>query len=87
MKECNALDASPGSLIDIGGRSKRQRIPRDSPDVRACLGIVRVDRIEQRLEGSGAQSHKSDALAAFFIVERARNTAREKRQVDDHGRT
>ena len=87
MKECNALDASPGFLVDIGSRSKCQRIPRDSPDVRSCLGIIRVDRIEQRLEGSSAQSHKSDALAAFLIVERARNTARKKRQVDDHVRT
>ena len=43
------------ALVEISGFAEDQRITRNTPDVRAGVAVVRVDRVEQRLHGGCAE--------------------------------
>ena len=50
VEQRDTLDAVLRSFVEIRGACKRQRILRDTPDMRASLSIVRIDCIEQAFQ-------------------------------------
>jgi hypothetical protein len=65
VEECHALDVELLVFIELCGIRKNKRIDRDASDVGACLGVVRVDGIEQRFERSGREALGSLPPPAF----------------------
>jgi hypothetical protein len=71
VKQCNTLYAVLHSFVEIRGARERQCILRNSPNVSARLGIVRIDCIEKGLEAGCAESFEGDALTSLVVVEDA----------------
>jgi len=55
VEQRNPLNAVQSAFVEIRCAPKRQRILRDATDMRARLGVVRIDRVEQALERCSAE--------------------------------
>src|SRR5688572_995678 len=55
VEEGDALDLVAFTLVEIGRLREDQRVVRDPANMRPGLRIVRIDRIQQRLERTGAE--------------------------------
>jgi hypothetical protein len=84
VKECDALDPSLGSLVEISGTREYQSVLRNPPHVSSGFRVVCVDRVEKCLEARGTEPFQCSTLAAFSVVERASDSTGEKRQVLYH---
>jgi len=86
VKERHSLDAAQGALVQAGGLAKYQRVCRNPTDMRAGLGVVCFDRIEERLESGRAQTLGTGSYRMFAIQKPRRGGAEGKRDdVVTHG--
>ena len=56
VEQRDTFDATAFVLIEVGRPGENQRIGRHATQVRTCFMIIRVDRIEQGLEGCGREA-------------------------------
>ena len=56
VEECDTLDAAPHVLLEAGRVGEHERVRGDAADVRAGVGIVGIDGLEQRLERGGGDA-------------------------------
>jgi len=84
MKERNTLNPVLHSFVEISGACKSQCILRNASNVRAGLRIVCINGIEERLETGGAESFESNALTTLIVVEHARRSSRNEREITKH---
>jgi len=65
VEECHALDIPALAFFEARGVGDDQSVRGDAADVGAGLRVVRVDRIEQRLEGRGGEALGRASLPVF----------------------
>jgi len=56
MEECDAFDALAFVRGEVGCIGKDEGVRGDTPDVGTGIGVIRIDRVEQRLEGGGGKT-------------------------------
>jgi hypothetical protein len=56
VEERDAFDALAFVLGEVGGLTQDEGIRRDAPDMSSSVGVIRVDRVEERLESGGREA-------------------------------
>jgi len=71
VEQGDTLDTVLRSFVEIRGARKRQRILRNTPDMRPGFSVIGVDCVEQAFQGGRPESLECNALPAFLVVESA----------------
>jgi len=71
VEQRDTLYAMLRSLVEICGACERQRILRNTTDMRPGFGVIGVDCVEQAFQGGRPESLECNALPAFLVVESA----------------
>ena len=97
VKERDALDARcTRARRELGGVGEDERVGGDAAHVRAGLGVVRVDGVEQRFECGGGETlggsagllaSNEDCAAAAAVAPAPARARRESRHAADGGKT
>ena len=56
VEECHTLDAALLALVEAGRVREDERVRRDSADMGTGVGIVGIDRLEERFERGGGDA-------------------------------
>jgi hypothetical protein len=86
VEQRDPLDTALGSLIEPRGVAEYEGIRRDTPDVGASYGVVRVYGVEQCLHGCGPKPFGLGPDRVFAIKESARCSRDRYRHDVAHGR-
>lgn len=65
VKERDALDAMLSSLVEVCRFGDYQRVLRNAPHVRAGRRVIRVDRVEERLQRGRSETLKSESCPSL----------------------
>ena len=79
VEERDPLDAALFALIEIGCASERQRVVGDTPDMRAGLGVVGVDGVQETFERRGSESLEGEPFTPLAVEENTCSRTHEER--------
>jgi len=67
MEKRDSFDTAQGVFVDAGSVPKDQRIRRDASYMFACLFVVGIDRIEERLHCRRAETLRSRTGSVLVV--------------------